>query len=429
MKQFNCEVCGGKVLEKHGDSFVCQSCGTIYPLEEAQKMLSETTEKDAASKKRRRTIFVACVCAVLGIAAFFVISKVVIPASKYNTAISLMNEGNYEEAIATFDSLGDYKDSTELLDNCRTEKAYEDAVNLMNDGKYDEAITSFDALGDFKDSADNIAACETGIKDRAYDNAIAQLSTGDVVEAYEALIAMDGYKDSASVAESVFDVYKTEKLKVADVGDHVYFGMYEQDNDLSNGKEDIEWRVLSKENNRILVISEYALECKPYNEYDDYNVAYWDMNVTWEYSSLRRWLNKTFLDEAFTEDEQSKILETDNPDEKNPEYDTAPGNATTDKIYLLSISEAEKYFDSDEDRICKSTAYAITHNDYATNSEKDEGNVLSNWWLRSVGYEQNYAANVNTKGAIYYFGSWRSSFAGNYIYVRPAMWLDLSSEQ
>ena len=330
-------------------------------------------------KKRILSIAIPAVIAVVAI--FLVVTKVVIPNSNYNAAVELMNSGEYEQAIAAFEALGEYSDSASKIKECN----YNLALNFMENSQY--------------------------------------------VDAYEAFIALGDYKDSAEKAKSIYEQSIQVRLKTAEVGDVVVFGTYEQDDDRSNGKEDIEWRVLSKENNRILVISEYALECKPYNEYDDYNVAYWDMNVTWEYSSLRRWLNKTFLDEAFTEDEQSKILETDNPDEKNPEYDTAPGNATTDKIYLLSISEAEKYFDSDEDRICKSTAYAITHNDYATNSEKDEGNVLSNWWLRSVGYEQNYAANVNTKGAIYYFGSWRSSFAGNYIYVRPAMWIDISAEQ
>ena len=34
------------------------------------------------------------------------------------------------------------------------------------------------------------------------------------------------------------------------VGDTIFFGEYEQDNNLSNGKEEIEWIVLAKENNK-----------------------------------------------------------------------------------------------------------------------------------------------------------------------------------
>ena len=41
------------------------------------------------------------------------------------------------------------------------------------------------------------------------------------------------------------------------VGDSFTFGSYEQDNDLNNGTEPIEWQVLAIENNRALLISRY----------------------------------------------------------------------------------------------------------------------------------------------------------------------------
>lgn len=44
------------------------------------------------------------------------------------------------------------------------------------------------------------------------------------------------------------------------VNDHVFFGHYEQDNDLTNGAEAIEWRVLKVENGEALLISQYALD-------------------------------------------------------------------------------------------------------------------------------------------------------------------------
>ncbi len=47
---------------------------------------------------------------------------------------------------------------------------------------------------------------------------------------------------------------------VVEVGDVIYFGSYEQDNNLSNGKEEIEWIVLAKENRKALLISKYALD-------------------------------------------------------------------------------------------------------------------------------------------------------------------------
>ena len=63
------------------------------------------------------------------------------------------------------------------------------------------------------------------------------------------------------------------------VGDTIKLGTYEQDNNKSNGKEEIEWRVLDIDGNEALLISEYALDCKPYNE--EY------AEITWEDFTLR----------------------------------------------------------------------------------------------------------------------------------------------
>lgn len=38
--------------------------------------------------------------------------------------------------------------------------------------------------------------------------------------------------------------------------------------------------------------------------------------------------------------------------DKNPQYGTEAGNATEDKVFLLSSIEAERYFDSDSERQC-----------------------------------------------------------------------------
>ena len=81
-------------------------------------------------------------------------------------------------------------------------------------------------------------------------------------------------------------------IKQAKVGDYVVFGQYEQDNDTSNGKEDVEWLVLDVQEDRALLISKYLLDCKPYNTTDDH--------VTWETCTLRKWLNDEFINTAFS---------------------------------------------------------------------------------------------------------------------------------
>ena len=201
-------------------------------------------------------------------------------------------------------------------------------------------------------------------------------------------------------------------MKAANVGDTIKFGKYEQDNNLSNGKEDIEWDVLAKEDNRVLLISKYALDCKQYNtERTD---------ITWETCSLRKWLDGTFMDSAFDGAEKSIVKKTKVSAEKNPNYSTDPGNATTDKVFLLSINEANKYFGSDEDRKCIPTEYAKANGAYTNSSYTKNGVPTCWWWVRSPGYGQAHAADVNADGSVHYLGTY---VIDDCVCVRPAVWV------
>ena len=282
---------------------------------------------------------------------------------------------------------------------------YNDAIALMDAGKYTDAISAFEALEGYKDSVNKIEECK-------YNDAIALMDAGNVVEAYKALVALDGYKDSADKANSIYDQYYVEKLKIVKAGDYVFFGAYEQDNNTSNGKEDVEWLVLEVKDGKALVISKYALDCKPYN------TSYTD--VTWETCTLRKWLNNDFLGSAFSADEKAMIHTVTVSADKNPNYNTNPGNATQDQVFLLSITEANKYFSSDSARQCKPTDYAVANG--ALEYVYDSGNC---WWrLRSPGYIQNCAASVHYDGGVSEYGR-RVTYA--FIAVRPALWIDLNS--
>ena len=52
------------------------------------------------------------------------------------------------------------------------------------------------------------------------------------------------------------------------VGDTVYFGRYEQDNNVTNAKERIQWRIFDRDGNYALLIAEYGLATLPYNRAD-----------------------------------------------------------------------------------------------------------------------------------------------------------------
>ena len=217
------------------------------------------------------------------------------------------------------------------------------------------------------------------------------------------------------------------KLNSLNVGDVVEFGKYEQDNNTSNGKEDIEWNVLAKEDNRVLLISKYALDCKQYH-------PIWSI-ATWETCSLRQWLNGTFIDSAFDGAEKSIVKETEvlaekeidiyeyEEGEKIPKYSIEnPGNTTTDRVFLLSITDAEKYFKSDEDRKCVPTMYAVAQGAYISSSESKAGEPTCWWWLRTPGYNQIDGTGTIIGGSVYCGGG---SVRYGDVCVRPAMWVSI----
>lgn len=206
-----------------------------------------------------------------------------------------------------------------------------------------------------------------------------------------------------------------DKLKNAKKGDYITFGSYEQDNNIANGKEDIEWLVLSNFDHGIFVVSKYALDCQQYNTSDT--------DVTWETCSLRKWLNETFVNNAFSLDEQNMIKTTTVTADKNSFYDTSPGNDTTDKVFLLSKKEVGIYFDRIEDNRCSPTDYATAQGTWtAIVPEINKDIYLCHWWLRSPGEDSSRAAIVSFDG---YFSD--TGVTLDYAGVRPAMWIDWGS--
>ena len=212
------------------------------------------------------------------------------------------------------------------------------------------------------------------------------------------------------------------------VDSHVTYGTYPQTADGTDNTP-IEWLVLDydEENNRALLISRYGLDCRPYN------TAYAD--ITWETCTLRTWLNDDFLNKAFSKEEQKAILLTDVDNSEGQcysGYSTYGGNNTQDKIFLLSYTEANKYFNVQhysvsgfviniKSRIVP-TAYAMSQGAWTYSDNKTaDGLASGEWWLRSPGFDQKLAVGVAPSGGLFFDGV--SYF---YLSVRPAFWLDLS---
>ena len=172
-------------------------------------------------------------------------------------------------------------------------------------------------------------------------------------------------------------------MVMADEIEYVTFGHYEQDNDLTNGKEPIEWRVLKEEGGEVMLITRYALDAKPYNETAGYRIH-------WPECTLRAWLNETFYAEAFDEEEQAAVILKTLKNWKEVD--------TQDRVFLLDNDEAKGLFANHVDRQTVPTAYAIAQGAYRS-TKYGPGNAQ--WWLRTHSWESNRrAAYVAASGGV-----------------------------
>ena len=330
--------------------------------------------------------------------------KTAILDGKYAAAAALMNEGKYDEAIAAFAAIETHRDSAAQIKACKTainEEKYKAAMALMASGKYDEAIEAFSELGVYKDSRKQIEVCETAILDGKYNDAVGLMEKGYYAEAYKAFMALNDHKDSMIRAREIYLTYLNPTLQNAVVGQYITFGVYEQDNNIPNGQEPIEWLVLNKQDNRVFVISRYSLE---YMEFDQL-----PGKESWEKCSLRKWLNEDFYQEAFDVVQRTMIPRV--------KIDVETGNSW-DQVFLLSINEANRYFSSNEARMCQASAYVLRR--WNSNMQKELP-----WWLRTDGSENvtrnKNIANVLSNGMISELGSITYYEKA----VRPAMWINL----
>ena len=164
-------------------------------LEKEARLKIEAAEKAEADIKasvfKKKILFATAIAAVIA-AAYFITVKVILPNQKYNNAISILEAGNYEEAISAFDALGEYKDSTAY-------QQYSKAASLLEAEKYEEAVSAFEALGGFKDSA----ARADQAKDEIYIKAIDQFEKGQLLEAALAFTFLGDYKSSQEYLKKI----------------------------------------------------------------------------------------------------------------------------------------------------------------------------------------------------------------------------------
>lgn len=325
--------------------------------EERIKAEREKAEKERKAKAKKKKIVLIIISSVVAVCAVLALiyGIVIVPSIKYNEALALVESKNYDEAIAIFEELGDYSDSADKI----PETKYKKAENLVSNKEFDTAIEIFNELGEYQN-------CKKRIEEIKFDNPY-----------------------------------------LYEMGEKMQIGNYMQNN--STYKSPITWAVLAKEDNKILLITDKVIECKQYSESEN--------KSTWDESSIRTWLNDKFLNEAFTPEEQDKILITYVSADENPRFDVYQGASTQDKIFILSINEAEKYFNSPKERLCEPTDYVLAKRPYISNVD---GVNSCHWWLRTHGKFDGSSTYVTSTGYTYELGD---GVTADQYCIRPAMWI------
>ena len=355
---------------------------------------------------------------------------------KYQAAQELQEQGMYEDAIWIYDNLYGYKRSKSFITECEkhleaieTERTYQSALAYFEAKDYKSAAYYFNEVIGYEDS-------EEKRNESFYKYGEVCVENEDYNEAYYAFSNAKSYMDSEALADKY-------SFGLIEAGDLFTLGTYEQDRNLTNGTEDIRWIVLDVQGSKALLLSEYVLAVEPFNQEGEETEVPVEgeteapaegetetpaegetevpaedetgetENVTTELcyanSSLRKFVNGTFYDAAFSEDEKA-MIETTIIRENNLEGTEIA--KSENKVFLLTSKMVEKYAKNDDFEIAQVTN-ALKGN-YSSSKK-----IVTPWWTCTVDrVNENSAATIDSKGKELYSNV--DSLWG----VRPAIWGD-----
>ena len=221
-----------------------------------------------------------------------------------------------------------------------------------------------------------------------------------------------------------------QPIPVWEAGDIVSFGRYQQDAGINCVPREIEWIVLDVQENKALLLSKFGLISKPFDTSGK-------KDVSWETCTLRTWMNNDFFITAFNNEEQKSIVETEIESISyfKPHNDNISRRIVQkiqDKLFLLSLDEAKKYFHATDWHYSQ---LRVSPTDYAIScgaakavfKRTKEGRASMHWWTRVCAYEEGRycpsATTINKIGV----GSTLPVYDHSGACVRPALWVDMNS--
>lgn len=155
-------------------------------ISECDKLIDAEKEKQkAANAKTKKILKIAIPSAVAVAIVLILLFTLIIPTIKYNNALELIANEDYDEGYAILTELEDFKDSPEQIKLSK----YERANALLSDKKYDEAYDLFTQVEGYSD-ADELA------KECQYQKAVIYREDKDWDSANEIFETIKDYKDS-----------------------------------------------------------------------------------------------------------------------------------------------------------------------------------------------------------------------------------------
>jgi tetratricopeptide (TPR) repeat protein len=254
----------------------------------------EAKEKEERTKKQKSLVkncSIAAAAAVLVIVlGVLLTTKVIIPIHNYNSAVSLMENGDYTAAIKAFKAMDGYKDSEDMVVEAENRSVYATALDYMESGEYSVAIIKFNSLGDYSDAQEKIVECQNLENEADYQAALGYMESGKYVKAIMQFESLGDYSDAQEKIVECQNLEKGEYYRIAldymDSGDYSKaIEKFEYLGDYSDAQE----KLVECQNLKNEADYQKALD---YMESAEYSKAIYELRKLGDYSDAAEKLNE-----------------------------------------------------------------------------------------------------------------------------------------
>ncbi len=192
------------------------------------------------------------------------------------------------------------------------------------------------------------------------------------------------------------------------IGKTVYFGIFEQDNNLTSNQEPIAWTIMCEKNDQYLLYSNSVLYALKYSD---------NQTDEWNDTIISAWLNNEFINTAFSESEKAALVK----ETLDSEYLGNKKQYTNENLVFTLSTHELNYFSTaiknSSFYFCVASYYAQNINDtyIYNNVDTTEYNGMADFWVRS----NTVFPTINGPRG----GFEIQEYSGQVYGIRPAIWV------